>query len=99
MRLIDADELKAKVEAKVEHRVNENDYEFGGNQALDYVADILIDEAPTIDAVQVVRCKDCKHYEFADNRAFGLPVKYCDWFGFEDVDDDDFCSRGERRDP
>ena len=45
----------------------------------------------------LVRCKDCKHYEFADNRAFGTPVKYCDWFGFEDVDDDDFCSRGERR--
>lgn len=45
----------------------------------------------------IVRCKDCKHYEFADNRAFGMPVKYCDWFGFEDVDDDDFCSRAERR--
>ena len=53
MRLIDADELKAKVEAEVEHRVNENDYEFGCNQTLDYVADILIDEAPTIEAVQV----------------------------------------------
>ncbi len=45
----------------------------------------------------LVRCKDCKHYEFADNRAFGMPVKYCDWFGFEDVDDNDFCSRGERK--
>lgn len=44
----------------------------------------------------LVRCKDCKHYEFADNKAFGMPVKYCDWFGFEDVDDNDFCSRGER---
>ena len=52
MRLIDADELKAKVEAMVEHRVNENDYEFGRNQAFDYVTDILIDEAPTIEAVQ-----------------------------------------------
>ena len=48
MRLIDADELKTKVEAMVEHRVNENDYEVGRNQAFDYVADILIDEAPTI---------------------------------------------------
>lgn len=46
---------------------------------------------------EVVRCKDCTHYEFADNRAFGMPVKYCDWFGFEDVDDNDFCSRGERK--
>ena len=54
-------------------------------------------KAPTY-VGDLVRCKDCKHYEFADNRAFGMPIKYCDWFGFEDVDDNDFCSRGERKD-
>ena len=46
---------------------------------------------------EIIRCKDCKHYQFANNRAFGTPVKVCEWFGFEDVDDDDFCSRAERR--
>ena len=46
---------------------------------------------------EIIRCKDCKHYQFADNRAFGMPVKMCEWFGFEDVDDEDFCSRAERR--
>lgn len=46
---------------------------------------------------EIIRCKDCKHYQFADNRAFGMPVKMCEWFGFEDVDDNDFCSRAERR--
>ncbi len=46
---------------------------------------------------EIIRCKNCKHYQFADNRAFGMPVKMCEWFGFEDVDDDDFCSRAERR--
>ncbi len=56
-----------------------------------------IDAIPAADVVEVVRCKDCKHYQFADNRAFGMPVKMCTWFGFEDVDNDDFCSRGERR--
>ena len=45
---------------------------------------------------EIIYCKDCKHYQFADNRAFGMPVKMCEWFGFEDVDDDDFCSRAER---
>ena len=45
---------------------------------------------------EVIRCKDCKHYKFADNRAFGFPVKRCEWTGFEDVDNDDFCSRAER---
>ena len=58
----------------------------------------LIEILPSADAVEVVRCKDCKHYQFADNRAFGFPVKRCEWTGFEDVDDDDFCSRGERKD-
>ena len=47
--------------------------------------------------VEVVRCRDCKHYTWADNRAFGFPVKRCEWTGFEDVGNDDFCSRGERR--
>lgn len=47
MRLIDADSLKTKVEAMVEHRMIESDYDFGRNQAFDYVADILIDDAPT----------------------------------------------------
>lgn len=46
---------------------------------------------------EIIRCGDCKHYQFADNRAFGMPVKMCEWFGFEDVDDDDFCSKAERR--
>lgn len=46
---------------------------------------------------EIIRCKDCKHYQFADNRAFGMPVKMCEWFRFEDVDEDDFCSRAERR--
>lgn len=46
---------------------------------------------------EIIQCKDCKHYQFADNRAFGMPVKMCEWFGFEDVDDKDFCSRAERR--
>lgn len=58
----------------------------------------MVADAPTVDAVPVVRCKDCKHYQFADNRAFGFPVKLCEWTGFEDVDDEDFCSRGERKD-
>lgn len=57
----------------------------------------LVEQMPAADVAEVVRCKDCKHYQFADNRAFGMPVKICEWFGFEDVDDDDFCSRAERK--
>lgn len=50
---------------------------------------------PTIDAVEVVRCKDCKHYEL------GVCLKiYSDgWvspYAWQERNDDDFCSYGER---
>ena len=85
MRLIDADSLKTKVEAMVVHRVIESDYDFGGNQAFDYVADILIEDAPTIDAVEVVRCKDCRHWR----------TSYCVIHG-DSWEETDYCSDGER---
>ena len=45
----------------------------------------FLDKFPTIDAVPVVRCKDCKH-RFEDS--------WC-----EDVDDNNnvYCARGERK--
>lgn len=46
---------------------------------------------------EIIHCKDCKHYEFADNRAFGFPVRRCEWTGFEDIDENDFCSKAERQ--
>ena len=60
----------------------------------------LLEKAPTVDAVPVVRCKDCKW--FADNNDG-------DWFGcwlFQTIQiipedapkPDDFCSYGERKD-
>lgn len=41
-----------------------------------------LEEIQTADVVEVVRCKNCKHY-----------IKAC----FEWNDDDDFCSHAERR--
>lgn len=47
-----------------------------------------INEAPTVDAVPVIRCKDCKHY-YALNEVRGncseynfiekIPIDYCSW--------------------
>lgn len=51
--------------------------------------------APTIDAVPVVRCKDCRFYRFYDG-TFGKG-----WMCFENNTarhGDDYCSRGERKD-
>ena len=57
--------------------------------------------APTIDAVPVVRCRECKYYRhgkhFTDiNFCQRLPY-YAEKGGLN-TSDDDFCSRGERRD-
>lgn len=53
----------------------------------DYLREI-IESVPAVDAVPVVRCKDCAHLYGAMCAACGLlPRK-----------PNDFCSRGERRD-
>ena len=60
----------------------------------------LIMEAPAVDAVHVVRCKDCKHWkQIRDDR--GL-CKHETFTMDDDVIDpitepDDFCSYGDRR--
>ena len=95
MRLIDADALKPKVESMVIHKFNESDYEYGGNQAFDYVADILIDDAPTIDAVEVVRCKDCKHLKTMCEDE-GTCYYWCKHWN-NATDDWGHCYCGERR--
>lgn len=68
-----------------------------GDEGADrYIAEKILADLPSAQP-EIIRCKDCKHYQFANNRAFGMPVKMCEWFGFDDVDDYDFCSRAERK--
>lgn len=93
MRLIDADGLLPMMKyATTDSEIGVFPVKIGFNEITK-----VIDDAPTVDAVPVIRCKDCKHYKWADNRAFGFPVKRCEWTGFEDVDDDDYCSMAERK--
>jgi hypothetical protein len=92
MKLIDADALKQVTEESIAEYGN--DYYTGdiicGMRRVVYYATTY---APTIDAVPVIRCKDCKYYrKYADGRydcdnLYGIddPHKYC------------FCSRAERR--
>ena len=51
-----------------------------------------INDAPTVDAVEVVRCKDCKHYkEFeGEMECWARPMMF-------PRDPDDYCSMGERK--
>ena len=56
-----------------------------------------IDDAPEADVVEVVRCKDCKHYR--EGELLG-PTKFCYFWQIGtglNTADDDFCSKGERR--
>lgn len=54
----------------------------------------LLEDVPTAcDAVEVVRCKDCKYWQ--DNNG-GYPRNECKWCGDETPDDADYCSCGER---
>ena len=52
------------------------------------------DTNPTLDAVAVVRCKDCKCYEKGSNDSEGW--EYCGRTGVN-CNADDYCSYGERR--
>ena len=63
----------------------------------------FIDDAPTIDAVPVVRCRECKH-RYTEN----CPMYFHDSYwheGYEEYVDDDtdhteddyFCPKGERK--
>lgn len=81
-RLIDADALEAKLE---EQRKLYIDMDMKGAEHL-LVHDVLhhVWEAPTIDAVQVIRCKDCFLYGECQAAKF---------YG-----DDGYCSVGERKD-
>ena len=73
--------------------------EFGGEsilfaEAFEDVID-MVKRFPTVDAVPVVRCKDCK-YRMEPAKMCISPMA----MGIDalEPEDDDFCSRGERRD-
>ena len=58
-----------------------------------------IDNAPTVDAVPVVRCKDCAFYEEAHYEDNGEPpyIKTCCSLLNRTIQPNDFCSYAERK--
>lgn len=85
-RLIDADALLEDLKAA---KTN------GGMGAV--VAGTLaryVKRCQTIDAVEVVRCKDCIYWQ--DNNG-GYPHEECRWGHGETPDPEDYCSFGERK--
>ena len=84
MRLIDADELIAVCEILI--NTSTNGYLFEQ-------AKWLAQDAPTIDAVPVVRCKDCKWWTKQEASLQGR----CDAYGMYPTGAW-YCARGERKD-
>jgi hypothetical protein len=89
-RLIDAEELELQFDVSDE----------------DIIAKEIIRNAPTVDAVPVVRCRDCIEFEeigkHPTNKG-GTSFGYCYHWQYEqgmspnEVDGDDFCSYGEKK--
>ena len=80
MRLIDAD--RALEIVRNQGIAHPNAYH------LTNYATLILRESPTVDAVPVVRCRECK-YRSKD----GCHIIDADIW----MDDDDFCSHGERK--
>ena len=73
--------------------------EANSDGAYGYVDAKQIDEAPTVDAVKIVRCKDCKHYRPQKKSAhWENRANYCNRIVTIKVRPYDFCSYGECKD-
>ena len=88
MRIIDADALGV---GRCSKDILPDAYCAGWNGLIE-----LIEKAPTIDAVPVVRCRKCIHYEM------GVCLKIYDdgaasSYAWQGRKPDDFCSYGERK--
>lgn len=88
MKLIDADKAIGRYYAEWEKQDISD-----GAQDKDWLKQ-CIDEAPAIDAVPVVRCKDCTYFSNAKINTKGFLV--CPASGME-ITEDDYCSYGERK--
>lgn len=90
MALIDRDELLKRYGLDKATKYGNKDKEqqdFSYDTMFMYEIADMIEDAPTVDAVEVVRCKDCKYNNdgiccYLTTRVFSLFVKdadYCKW--------------------
>lgn len=86
-RLIDADAMR---DDWLEN--GENEYVYDTNAVLD-----SIDSQPTVDAVEVVRCRDCKFWDSETGFCDKHSRFYHGGLDWDMFNDDDFCSYGERK--
>ena len=95
-RYIDADKmLSEESEAYIRAQCNVTDEPtYLVNQVVHKKLQKILSDAPTADAVEVVRCKDCLYWEKGKDFE-----PYCNHFGnvMTDTNADDYCSYGARK--
>ena len=99
MRLIDADELKRNVLKWMPK--DQSDYMDSAIPPLENLTVSMvmeIDDAPTVDAVPVVRCAVCRYFRCNMRGNGTLPNGVCVLLWRGGYDPMDFCSEGERKD-
>ena len=103
MRLIDADEM-ATIEsgAYMSAQIKlDNPITQGLNSVVHRKIQQLITDTPTIDAVPVVRCRECVHYREYRTRRYKQPIRECVRMARHDMEfrvkPDDFCSYGQQK--
>ena len=96
MRTIDADAILKADENSDKALV------LGSGKSLEIAYALLkkkVEDAPTVDAVVVTRCKDCKHKGWVQEPCHGKSVDYCKvWDCTLRNLESTFCSYGERKD-
>ena len=94
MRLIDADWLLSYMD------LDDMDA-FEATKTMEKIdIKLAIDDAPTIDAVKVVRCKDCKDFRpwGGQSKLGDCMVCVCDGENPFTMEETGFCSDGDRKD-
>lgn len=97
MRLIDADALMTELSTMYKEPTSTEDFmTIGYDKA---IADVVVTahRQPTVDAVEVVRCRDCEWYK-THYSWDGKERKVCGIEPFEPIrQEEDYCSYGERK--
>lgn len=84
MRLIDADWVLTHIKP---YELSDEDWSVTGGTAIRLIYN-AINQAPTIDAVPIVRCKNCEYFGTNDEN-----VPYCsNRFGLDDPEPNGFCN-------
>ena len=95
MRIIDADWVLEHIKP---YELSDEDWSVTGGTAIRLIHN-AIDQAPTIDAVPVVRCRECKHLNVVNRKELyaHCPKTNTVFLPFELDTREHFCSLGERK--